>query len=85
MIQVRLLFTGIIIIIAGMILLMFSVASQGSISTGGFILIGPFPIVFGTGQNASILALLSIIIGAIMLILIYMMTRSKGDQNEKSI
>ncbi len=62
----RLLAVGFAIVIAGMILLIVGAAGQGSLSAGGVVFIGPFPIVFGSGQNGSELALISLMIGAIM-------------------
>ena len=63
----KLLAAGIVIIVAGMIVLGISAAGQGQGSAGGAIFIGPFPIAFGTGPGGASLALLSVVIGAIMI------------------
>ena len=62
----KLLAVGIVVILAGMIALGISAAGQGQVSVGGAIFIGPFPIAFGTGPGGTSLALLSVIIGAVM-------------------
>jgi len=48
-------------------------SSGGSASSGGFILIGPIPIVFGTGPNSGTLALLGLVITAAV-VLVYLMS-----------
>jgi len=66
----RLLVAGLLIIIAGVAVLLLGSASQGGMSTGGFILIGPFPIVFGSGTNGGQLATLALAVGVLMIILV---------------
>ena len=66
----RLLVAGLLIIIAGVAVLLLGSASQGGVSTGGFILIGPFPIVFGSGTNGGQLATLALAVGVLMIILV---------------
>lgn len=55
----RLLPIGFLLIFAGFVLLVIgslSGAGAGSASTSGFILIGPFPIFFGSGHDAGTLS-----------------------------
>jgi uncharacterized membrane protein len=66
----KLLVVGLLIILVGMALVVLGSASQGSVSVGGFILIGPFPIVFGTGTNSGQLAALALAVGLLMLVLV---------------
>lgn len=66
----KLLAVGLIAIVVGLALLLVGAAGQGSVSAGGVIFIGPFPIVFGSGPSGSSLALLSIVIGAVMLVFV---------------
>jgi uncharacterized membrane protein len=66
----KLLVVGLLIIIVGMALVFLGSASQGGVSTGGFILIGPFPIVFGTGANGGQLAFLALVVGLLILVLL---------------
>ena len=66
----RLLVAGLLIIIAGVAVLLLGSASQGGVSTGGFILIGPFPIVFGSGTNGGQLATLALAVGVLMITLV---------------
>jgi len=72
----KLLTVGIVVILAGMIILGISAAGQGQASVGGAIFIGPFPIAFGTGPGGTSLALLSVIIGAVMVGLTLLWLRS---------
>ena len=70
---------------AGLVIVTLGSDGVSSASTGGFILIGPVPIVFGTGGNGSELALLSVFLGAVMVVLVLLWTRSgalirKGEE-----
>ncbi len=62
----KLVVVGLLTILAGMALVILGSASQGTASTGGFVLIGPFPIVFGTGSSGGQLATLALIAGLVM-------------------
>jgi uncharacterized membrane protein len=64
---------GALLVAAGVVLVAYGAAGQGNASTGGFILIGPFPIVFGTGSNGGELALLSVLLGVLMVVLLLVM------------
>ena len=59
---------GLFLVVAGFFVIALGTSQQGSSSAGGFILIGPFPIVFGTGTNGGELALLSVILGVLMIV-----------------
>jgi uncharacterized membrane protein len=61
--------TGIVIIAAA------TVVSGGSASFGGFIFVGPIPIVFGAGPGATWLVLFAMILGIISIVLFLMMCR----------
>jgi uncharacterized membrane protein len=71
----RLLWLGAILLAAGIALLTVAAVSSGNGSAGGFILIGPFPIVFGSGSNGDVLALLSVVLGGLMIVLLFVMSR----------
>ncbi len=58
---VLIIFAGFIVVIIGAVL-----GAGGSTSSGGFILIGPIPIVFGSGPNSSALASVALAISAVM-------------------
>jgi uncharacterized membrane protein len=62
--QARLSLLGIGLVVVGFVVLALgaSLGSGGSSSTGGFILIGPFPIVFGSGPNSGMLAEVGLVI-----------------------
>jgi uncharacterized membrane protein len=62
----KLLIAGLLIFLAGFGMLLVGAASQGSSSAGGVVFIGPFPIAFGSGPGGQSLALLSVVIGAVM-------------------
>lgn len=61
---------GFILLIAGFALVVLGAGTQGSVSTGGVVFIGPFPFVFGSGPAGWELALVSVVIGGIMLVAI---------------
>lgn len=62
----RLLAVGILLVVVGMAVVFLGSASEGVASTGGFVLIGPIPIVFGTGPNGGQIAILALAAGIIM-------------------
>jgi len=69
----KLLAIGLLAIVIGTVMVLLGSAEQGSVSTGGFILIGPFPIVFGTGTNGGQLAALALVVGLLMVVLLSVM------------
>ncbi|MEM2947167.1 MAG: DUF131 domain-containing protein [Candidatus Bathyarchaeia archaeon] len=74
---VVLFFLGFFIILAGIIITV-AVAllfGEGAGSFGGFILIGPVPIAFGAGPEATWLALFAIILGILSVILLLLWRR----------
>ena len=64
-----LLLLGMVVVLAGFALIAIGAGSQASVSTGGFILVGPFPIVFGGGNNGTQLALLSVVAGIVLVVM----------------
>jgi uncharacterized membrane protein len=56
-------FSGFLVVIVGAVL-----GAGGSTSSGGFILIGPIPIVFGSGPNSSMLASVALAISALVVV-----------------
>jgi uncharacterized membrane protein len=66
---------GLLTFLAGFGLILVGSASQGSSSAGGVVFIGPVPIAFGSGPNGSSLALISVVIGCVMLALIFLWRR----------
>ena len=70
----KLLATGIVLVLVGIALLSVGSPSGSNASAGGFILLGPFPIVFGTGSNGTQLAFVSVVAGVIMFVLLAMWT-----------
>ena len=71
-------FIGFFIILAGIICLVIAaLSSEGSISFGGFVFIGPFPIVFGGGPGALWLVLFAIILGVLSIIMFLIMRKSR--------
>lgn len=69
----RLFILGFLLVVAGIALVTFSALVQSNVSTGGFILIGPIPVVFGTGSNGWELAILSVLAGGVMVLLLLVM------------
>ncbi|HYC12166.1 MAG TPA: DUF131 domain-containing protein [Nitrososphaerales archaeon] len=66
----KLLTVGILLVVVGLAVMVAGDAAEAGVSTGGFILIGPFPIVFGTGSNGGELALISAVLGVLMVALL---------------
>ena len=66
----RLLLAGLLIFLLGFGLIIIGSATQSGVSAGGVVFIGPFPIAFGSGPNGSSLALVSVVIGAVMVVLV---------------
>ena len=64
----KLVFVGLLMVLAGFGLLAVWAASGGSSSAGGVVFIGPLPIVFGSGPSGPELALVSVAIGGVMLV-----------------
>ena len=57
------------------------VGTSGSSSGGGFILIGPFPIVFGSGQDSGMLATVGVATTVVMIavyLISFILWRSAG-------
>lgn len=83
----RLLLAGFVMVLIGISLLFVGSMESGNVSTGGFVLIGPFPIVFGSGTNGIQLAFLAVVTGIAMLVLVYIlamrMRRREADQREE--
>ena len=77
----RLVGLGFAIIVAGVLLLANGSSQEENVSTGSFILIGPFPIIFGTGSNGENLAILSVVAGAIMIVLFVIYYRRFATPN----
>jgi uncharacterized membrane protein len=79
----KLLIAGTLIVLLGFGLLLAGSAGQGSASAGGAIFIGPFPIVFGSGPGGSALALVSVVIGGVMVALLLLwgwrLLQMRGD------
>ncbi|MDG7008999.1 MAG: DUF131 domain-containing protein [Nitrososphaerota archaeon] len=61
---------GLLVFLAGLGLVFAGTLGQGNASFGGVVFVGPFPIVFGSGPGGWILALGSVVIGAVMLIMV---------------
>ena len=71
----KLMTVGLLIFLLGLALIFLGAATEGGFSAGGFILIGPFPIVFGAGPSGVTLAILSIALGAAVLALVFLWSR----------
>ena len=86
----KLLFLGISLILAGFALVFIDAISGGtSPSAGGVVFVGPIPIVFGSGPSGGWLALLSVVIGGVMLALVLLwgwrFLETKRDLPEETI
>jgi uncharacterized membrane protein len=70
-------FAGFLVVIVGAVL-----GADGSTSSGGFILIGPIPIVFGSGPNSSMLTSVALAISAVM-IAVYFVSFLTGGRKRR--
>jgi len=81
----KLLAIGLLLFVAGLALVLVGVSEQGSVSTGGVVFIGPFPIVFGSGPGGLELAVASVLIGGVMVALILLwgwrLFRTRRERN----
>ena len=67
---------GVALVLIGIaVLVIVSVVFSSSTSVGVVIFIGPFPIVFGAGPNASWLIIIGIILAALSVVLFLVMNR----------
>jgi uncharacterized membrane protein len=80
--SIMLFFVGFFIILVGVIITVAAALlfGEGTGSLGGFILIWPFPIVFGAGPEATWLALLAIILGILSIMLFLILWRRRSLQ-----
>lgn len=71
----RLTWLGVAIVLAGFLVVAVGAAigSGGSSSGGGFIIIGPIPIVFGSGPNSGMLAEVAVVI-TIAMVVVYLLS-----------
>ena len=60
---ILIIFTGFLVVLLGAIL-----GSGGSGFSGGFILLGPIPIIFGSGPNSNVLASVALAISGVMIV-----------------
>lgn len=77
-----LLAAGVAIVLSGVALLVVGSAGQGGVSAGGVVFIGPIPIVFGSGQEGWPLALLSVVIGGVMLAMLLLWGHSLSRRSQ---
>ncbi|MEM3616399.1 MAG: DUF131 domain-containing protein [Candidatus Bathyarchaeia archaeon] len=77
---IMLFFIGFFIILVGIIITVVAALlfGEGIGSFGGFILIGPIPIVFGAGPGATWLALFAIILGILSILLLFILWRKRS-------
>lgn len=66
---------GLLAMVSGTAMVVPGSAGEGNLSTGVFVLIGPFPVVFGTGTNGGQLGALALVVGLVMLALLSELAR----------
>jgi uncharacterized membrane protein len=73
----RLLLLGFVLIFVGMIIVVFAslLYGNGASGFGGVIFIGPFPIVFGEGVDATWLVTISLVLAILTLVAFWVMSR----------
>lgn len=71
-------FLGFLLILVGITVLILAIVfSGGSISFGGVIIIGPFPIIVGGGPEATLMVIFAIILAILSIIAFLIMGRRK--------
>jgi uncharacterized membrane protein len=68
-----LVFVGMLVVVAAVVL-----SAGSSASAGVVIFIGPFPIVFGAGPDAALLIVIGVILAALSVVFFVLMRRKKG-------
>jgi len=68
---------GLLLILVGFLILMIAtmLSSEASASFGGFIMIGPFPIVFGAGPEAAWMVLFAIVMAVLSIVIFFVLHR----------
>jgi uncharacterized membrane protein len=74
----NLIILGIALIFVGIVVVVVASVVWGSRSFGAVIFIGPFPIVFGSGPNATWLILIGVILSVVSVIIFVVMNRRLG-------
>ncbi len=63
----RLLLVGFVLVVVGFfVVAMGTISGAGSASSGGFILIGPIPIIFGSGPDSGTLSSVAVAVSVVM-------------------
>ena len=75
MLQPKLYAVGVVLLFLGFAMIVLGSFTGGNATVGGFVLIGPIPIVFGSGKDAGLLAILSVAAGLIMIVMVYLTFR----------
>ncbi len=75
MFQPRLYAVGVLLLFLGFAMIVLGSFTGGNANVGGFVLIGPIPIVFGSGKDAGLLAILSVVAGLITIAMVYVILR----------
>ena len=76
-----LLLLGLSVIFIGMIMIIIAGVLSGSVSFGGVIIIGPIPIILGSGENAVEIALVASILTVVCLLLFFLRKRPKEKRS----
>ena len=71
----KLLLVGIVLVIVGIVVVVAALVLSGSGSVGVIILIGPIPIVFGSGPDEAWLILVGILLTVVSIVLYFVMNR----------
>ena len=75
MLQPKLYAVGVVLLFLGFAMIVLGSFTGSNASVGGFVLIGPVPIVFGSGKDAGSLAILSVAAGLIVIAMVYLTLR----------
>ena len=75
LLQPKLYPVGVFLLFLGFAMIVLGSFTGSNATVGGFVLIGPIPIVFGSGRDAGLLAILSVAAGLILIGMVYLTFR----------
>jgi uncharacterized membrane protein len=75
LLQPKLYPVGVFLLFLGFAMIVLGSFTGSNVTVGGFVLIGPIPIVFGSGKDAGLLAILSVAAGLVMIGMVYLTFR----------
>jgi uncharacterized membrane protein len=73
----RLFLIGLLLIVTGFVIVILGISDSANSSAGLVIFIGPIPLIFGSGPNGSVLAIIALLAAIGMIIIFYLSNFSR--------